>query len=82
MFVVTIYPPVVRITSPAKLGTEIEVEDFEMVSLGVNEEIPHANVAVNNSQSEVEVVDSLKRLFLVSGRCRLGVRIDEPLLVA
>lgn len=50
---------VVPVLLMAKLCTQIEVEDLEMTGLGIDQEIPHGNVAVSDSQSEVEVVNGL-----------------------
>lgn len=50
---------VLRVAFPAELGRRVEVEDLDVVRAWVDEQVPRAEVAVNDAESEVEVVDNL-----------------------
>jgi hypothetical protein len=49
----------------AKLVSHIEIEELELIGLGVNQNIPCGNVTVSDSQVEIEVVDGLEKSLAV-----------------
>ncbi len=48
-FLVSELEVLIFVTFPANLGTHIEVEDLQIVGLGIDQKIPHANIAVDYS---------------------------------
>ena len=53
------FKAVVLIPFPSELSCVVEIEELERVGLGVDEKVPGANIAVNDAEVEVEVVDNL-----------------------
>ena len=58
------------IAFPAYLGCVVEVEELDAVGFGVDREIPRVDVAVVDTVTEVEVVDSLCGFVRVRRRKR------------
>ena len=53
---------VLLVTLPTELGCGVEVEELDVVRDGVDEQVPRANVPVDDPQFKVEVINNLENL--------------------